>query len=124
MGNAPMMRDARTEISVKSSGMSVIFNLSKFDSGSHNSKVNVRKLNVCISSGKFSLRAAECCLGWRRQRSSQLFWNHRKHLVVVLDIVAFGSVLVMTDDSYAKEFWCGLLASEAVQKIVSPQATK
>ena len=37
-----------------------------------------------------------------------------------LDILVFGSVLVMTDDSYAKKFMCSLLASERVCRISSP----
>ena len=42
-----------------------------------------------------------------------------------LDILAFGSVLVMTDDSYAKNLSVWLVGMrEEVQKIVSSQATK
>ena len=78
-GNAPMMRDACTQIRLSRRMCST---------RRHSNCVILSricaswKLNVCISSGRLSLRAAECWLGWRRQGSSQLFWNHRKHLVV------------------------------------------
>ena len=99
------------------------FNLHKFDSGWHNSNVNVWKLNVCILSGRLSLRDAECWLGWRRQGSSQLFWNHRKHLVVVwIFLFLVQSWWWLITATQRISVW--LAGIRGVQKIVSSQATK
>ena len=69
--------DACTQICVKSNEMSIIFNSSKFDSRSHNSNVNVWKLNGCLLSLNNKQGTNLVChiALWCRYIKSLWFWS-------------------------------------------------